>query len=155
MQSFVMRLGVMILVLASFALAGNDRKFIPYTGSNNAPLSRAVLVGDTLYIAGHIGTDVVTGKPGTTPEIEARQLMDSLKNTIEAAGFSMEDLVSVQIFCSNLDYVNPFNTVYRTYFHKDFPARAFIGSAKLLSNARFEAQGIAVRRHDRTPQSKK
>jgi enamine deaminase RidA (YjgF/YER057c/UK114 family) len=39
-----------------------------------------------------------------------------------------------------------FNSVYRTYFHGNFPARAFIGSGKLLFGARFEVQGIAVKK---------
>jgi enamine deaminase RidA (YjgF/YER057c/UK114 family) len=39
-----------------------------------------------------------------------------------------------------------FNSVYRTYFHGHYPARAFIGAGKLLFNARFEIQGIAVKR---------
>jgi 2-iminobutanoate/2-iminopropanoate deaminase len=36
-----------------------------------------------------------------------------------------------------------FNSVYRTYFQGEFPARAFIGSGKLLFDARFEVQGVA------------
>ena len=39
-----------------------------------------------------------------------------------------------------------FNKVYRTDFKKEFPARAFIGAGTLLLNARFEMQGIAVKR---------
>ena len=119
------------------------------------PLSRAVLVGDTLYIAGHIGTEPATGKLGATPEIEARLLMDSFKNTIEQSGLGMEDLVSVQIFCTNLDYVSGFNSIYRTYFHGEFLPRALIGANKLLSNARFEIQGIAVKKHDKPSSTKK
>jgi enamine deaminase RidA (YjgF/YER057c/UK114 family) len=58
----------------------------------------------------------------------------------------MDDLVSVQIFCPDLSLYEKFNEVYRTYFTKDFPARAFIGSGPLLRGGRFEAQGTAIRR---------
>jgi len=78
-----------------------------------------------------------------------------LKNTIENSGLDMDDVVSVQIFCTNLDYIDAFNTVYRTYFHGDYPARALIGANKLLLNARFEVQAIAVKKHTRSTQGKK
>jgi enamine deaminase RidA (YjgF/YER057c/UK114 family) len=45
-----------------------------------------------------------------------------------------------------VSYYEAFNGVYRTYFHDNYPARAFIGSGKLLFGARFEVQGIAVKR---------
>jgi len=54
--------------------------------------------------------------------------------------------VSVQVFCSDVSHYDAFNRVYRTYFKKEFPARAFLGSGTLLFGARFEVQGIAVRR---------
>jgi 2-iminobutanoate/2-iminopropanoate deaminase len=113
---------------------------------NDAPFSEAVLAGDTLYIGGHIGLDPKTGKPGATPEEEARLMLDSFKRTIEAAGMSMDDLVAVQVFCSDVTLFDVFNSVYRTYFQGAYPSRAFLGSGKLLFDARFEVQGIAVKR---------
>ena len=111
----------------------------------NLPFSDAVWHGDTLYLCGHIGLDPQTGKPGITPEEEARLVMDGVKRTLEAAGLTMDDLLSVQIFCSDVSLFERFNTVYRTYFSGEFPARAFLGSGRLLFDARFEVQGIAAR----------
>jgi 2-iminobutanoate/2-iminopropanoate deaminase len=59
---------------------------------------------------------------------------------------TMDDLVQVQIFAADLADYAAFNTVYRTYFTREFPARAFLGSGALLNNARFEVLGIAVKR---------
>ncbi|HET9365503.1 MAG TPA: RidA family protein [Candidatus Angelobacter sp.] len=109
----------------------------------NLPFSDAVWHGDTLYLSGHIGLDTKTGKPGATPEEEARLVLDGIKRTLEAAGLAMENLVSVQIFCSDVSLFEKFNTVYRTYFQGEFPARAFLGAGRLLFDARFEVQGIA------------
>jgi hypothetical protein len=50
------------------------------------------------------------------------------------------------VFCPDLTLCQEFNEIYRTYFIKDFPARAFIGSGPLLRGGHFEMQGIAVRR---------
>jgi 2-iminobutanoate/2-iminopropanoate deaminase len=105
-----------------------------------------VVVGDTLYIAGHIGIDSKTGKPGETPEAEAKLVMDAIQRTVEAAGMGMDDIVSVQVFCTDVSNYEAFNGVYRTYFHGDYPARAFLGSGKLLFGARYEVMGIAVKR---------
>lgn len=137
------------IVLSTLVVAAQDRKHIVLKraeAAKNAPFSEAVLVGDTLYVAGHIGLDPQTGKPGVTTEEEARLVMESIKKTVEAAGMTMDDLVSVQVFCSDVGFFDAFNGVYRTYFHGDYPARAFIGSGKLLFGARFEVQGVAVRK---------
>ena len=109
------------------------------------PFSQAVLAGDTLYVSGNIGFDPKTGKPGGTAEEEARLVMNSFKESIEAGGMTMDNLVSVQVFCSDLSLYQSFNTVYRSYFHGKFPARAFIGAGKLLFGARYEVMGVAVR----------
>ena len=77
---------------------------------------------------------------------EARLVLNDVKATLEAAGMSMDDLVSVQVFCSDVAHYDAFNRVYCTYFTKEFPARAFLGAGTLIFGARFEVQGIAVRR---------
>jgi 2-iminobutanoate/2-iminopropanoate deaminase len=109
------------------------------------PFSRAVRVGDTLYLSGDIGR-TPDGKVPEDPEAEARLVLDSVKKTLGEAGLTMDDLVSVQVFCADVALFDTWNGVYRTYFSKEFPARAFIGSGKLLFGARFEVQGIAVKR---------
>ena len=77
---------------------------------------------------------------------EARLVMDGIKTTVEAAALSMDDVVSVQIFCTDLKLYETFNAVYKTYFHGDCPARAFIGTDKLLRGGRHEVMGIAIRK---------
>lgn len=83
---------------------------------------------------------------GGTPADAARRVLDGLKKNAEAAGVTMDDLVSVQVFSSNLDDYQAFNDVYRTYFKGPMPARAYLGAARLLGDARFEVMGVAVRR---------
>lgn len=111
-----------------------------------APFSDAVLVGDTLYLAGRIGIDPVSGKPPADAEQEARLVLDGVKAVLAEAGMGMDDLVTVQVFCPDLSLYDGFNAVYRSYFSGDFPARAFVGSGPLLRGGRFEVQAIAVRR---------
>jgi len=111
-----------------------------------APFSNAILAGDTLYLAGNIGIDPKTGKAPEKIEDELKILFDSYKATLAKAGMTMDDLVYVQIFCTDLAYYDKFNAAYRAQFSKDFPARAFIGAGSLLRGGHFEMQAIAVRR---------
>ena len=73
-------------------------------------------------------------------------VLDKVQARLKAAGLTMDDLVTVTIYCSDVKHYDAFNQVYRTYFTREYPARAFIGAGTLLFNARFEVQGIAVRR---------
>ena len=139
---------VSVLLACSPAVAA-DRKYIidpKPADAKNLPFSDGVLVGNTLYIAGHIGLDPKTGQAPADVEQEAKLVMDGIKTTVDGAGLTMDDLVSVQIFCTDLKFYDTFNKVYRTYFHGDFPSRAFIGTDKLLRGGHFEVLGIAIKK---------
>lgn len=125
----------------------SSRRYINLPGAREGrPFSDAVMVGDTLYLAGRIGVDPKTGKKAATPEDEAKLILDGFKAVLAEAGMTMDDLVFVQVYCSDVKLFDRWNAVYRTYFGKELPARAFIGSGPLLFEASFEMQGIAVRR---------
>jgi reactive intermediate/imine deaminase len=126
-------------------IIGPSRHIVLPGRKDTLPYSDAVLAGNTLYLAGKIGIDPETGKPPVELEKEIRFLLDGMKTTLAAADLTMDDLVSVTIFCPDLSLYDKFNEIYRTYFTKDFPARAFIGSGPLLRGGRFEAQAIAIR----------
>jgi 2-iminobutanoate/2-iminopropanoate deaminase len=137
-------------VLASMVCfaAGSDRTFIVKDRSaarSPLPFSEGVVVGNTFYVAGHIGIDPATDRAAADSGSEAKLVMDAVKNTVEKAGFKMDDLVTVQVFCTDLALYDSFNSIYRTYFHEHFPARAFIGVDKLLRGAHFEVMGTAVK----------
>jgi enamine deaminase RidA (YjgF/YER057c/UK114 family) len=117
----------------------NPRSAANADTANQPPFSGAVLAGDTLYLSGMLGT-------GDTAEAAARAVLTSIQNTLKQASMTMDDLVSVQIFCPDVANFDAFNKVYRTFFTREFPARAFLGSGTLLNNAKFEVQAIAVRR---------
>jgi 2-iminobutanoate/2-iminopropanoate deaminase len=143
----VFHLPILTAFFAVLGLAATTGKRIRLEGTvrRKLPFSDAVWHGDTLYLSGHIGLDAKSGLPPGTAEEEARLVLDGVKHTLEAAGLTMDDLLSVQIFCSDVALFETFNTVYRTYFKGEFPARAFLGSGKLLFDARFEVQGIAAK----------
>ena len=152
MKQTMVSAGLVLVGLAAGSILGGataapGRRHINLPGrAVAAPFSDAVLVGDTLYLAGRIGLDPATRKPPATAEEEARLVLDQLKVVLAEGGMTMGDLVSVQVFCSDVSLFDTWNRIYPAYFGKDLPARAFIGSGPLLFGARFEVQGIAIRR---------
>jgi 2-iminobutanoate/2-iminopropanoate deaminase len=143
-QSFIL----FLFVLVPSMVAQTDRKHIildPSPERSGSPFSDCVLVGNTLYVSGHVGVDPKTGKLPASAKEETRLLMDELKHTVEGAGLTINDLVMVQVLCTDLELFDTFNSVYRTYFQGGFPARAFMGCSKLLFGAHFEVTAIAVK----------
>jgi enamine deaminase RidA (YjgF/YER057c/UK114 family) len=152
------RAGFAFLVLAAaglFAVRGAfsqapaqpTRRAIHLPDANpQLPFSDGILTGNTLYLAGRIGLDK-SGKPPAEVTDEIKILLDQIKATLAQADMTMDDLVYVQIACTDLSLFDKFNGLYKTYFTtKDLPAREFIGAAALLRGGHFELQAIAVRR---------
>ncbi|SRR6266481_3100094 len=148
MRSLAAKALLVVLVGASaVAAAAEDRhvRLRSRDAKDDRPFSDAVRVGKTLYLAGRIGLDPATQKPPADAATEVRNVMDQIKAVLAQEGMTMDDLVTVQVFCTDLSLYGTFNDVYRGYFTKGFPARAFIGSGSLLAGGRFEVQGIAVK----------
>jgi 2-iminobutanoate/2-iminopropanoate deaminase len=143
-----------MLAPLALAAADKDHNYVvlePSAARSQLPFSDAVQAGNTLYVAGSIGLDPKTTADMKTARVpddsaeEAKLVMEAVKRTVEGAGYKMDDLVSVQIFCTDLALYAAFNDIYRTYFHGHFPARAFIGVDKLVRGAHFEVMGTAVK----------
>jgi len=142
-----------IAALAAFATSAStgkfpDRRHIEPRAAADAtalPFSGAVLVGDTLYLSGDIGLEPGNKVPKEAAA-EARLLMESFEKRLAAAGMTMDDLVYVTVYSSDVSDYAVFNAEYRKHFRREFPARAYIGAGKLLFGARWEMQGVAVRR---------
>lgn len=145
----MLTLSLLFAVLAATAVAAADkptRKHINLRPAANLPFSDAVLVGDTLYISGQLGLDPKTGQAPADVEQEARLLLDTIQSILKEAGMDMDDLVYVTVYGTDLALWDRFNAVYRPYFKKEMPARAFLGIQDLLRGARFEIQAMAVKR---------
>ena len=153
-RSALLILPLLVLVAACEAEDDDDlheeRTTVEYVNPRSpadgevGPFSGGVWVGNTLHLSGTLGLE--GGQVPETAEQEATNVLDNINATLESAGLTMDDLVSVQVYASDVGNYGAFNSVYRTYFTTEFPARAFLGSGTLLFGARFEVMGIAVRR---------
>ena len=110
------------------------------------PFSQAVRAGSTLYLSGQLAIDPASGelvKGGI--EAQTRQVLENLKAVLGAAGYSLENVVSCQVFLEDLDDFAAMNRVYATYFPKEPPARATVEVAELARHAAIEISAVAVK----------
>ena len=145
MNKVVTFLFLVTLVGCSAIAGANTTYFKSEVAGQDLPFSDAALVGNTLYISGKGGVLPGTRTVPENPKEEARLMMEDFKITLELVDMTMDDLVYVTVYCTDLDLYSDFNEVYRGYFSKEFPPRAFVGSGPLLLGMRFEMQGIAVK----------
>lgn len=109
------------------------------------PYSQAIKAGNTLYMAGQIPLDAVTGElVNTDVTAEIRQILKNMKAVLEAAGASFENVVKVTVFITDIDYFADVNTIYAEAFSKNPPARSCVVVKALPKGARVELEAIAV-----------
>lgn len=107
--------------------------------------SQAVKVGDTVYLSGQIPLDPVQ-MVLVEGDFEAQtvQVFENLKAVAEAAGGSLNDVVKLNIFLTDLSNFAKVNEVMSRYFQQPYPARAAIGVAALPKDAQVEMDGVMV-----------
>ena len=109
------------------------------------PYSQAVRAGNILYLSGQLGLDPATGKlAGEDFASQARQALDNQKAILEAAGFSMKDVVQCQVFVTDMNNYPALNEIYQEYFLADFPARAVLEVSRIPADGLIEIMMTAV-----------
>jgi len=108
------------------------------------PYSQAIQVKNTLYLAGQIALDPVTGKmlEGNI-EVQTHRVMKNLRAVLLKAGFSFNDVVQSQVFLSDINNYKPMNAIYAEYFSDKPPARAVVEVARIPRNALVEIMLVA------------
>ncbi|GAB2946771.1 RidA family protein [Aquaspirillum soli] len=107
--------------------------------------SQAVRAGNTVYLSGQIPLDPTTMQcvEGGFAE-QAHQVFKNLQAVCEAAGGSLNDIVKLNAFLTDLSNFAVFNEVMAQYFTQPYPARAAIGVASLPRGVMVEADGVMV-----------
>lgn len=110
------------------------------------PYSPAIDVNNTLYVSGQIGVDPLTGKlvEGKIEE-QTRQVLKNLKNVIEKAGYTMENVAKCTVLLSDISFYSTVNQIYMEFFPKDPPARMAFAVKDLPMGALIEIDAIAVK----------
>jgi len=107
--------------------------------------SQAVKVDNTVYLSGQIPLDPETMQLVSDDFREqARQVFKNLTAVCEAANGSLDDLVKLNLYLTDLSNFAAVNEVMEELFNKPFPARAAVGVKELPKGALFEAEGVMV-----------
>jgi len=118
--------------------------------TNKAPAaigtySQAIKTGDTVYLSGQIPLD-----PDTMELVEGdvathiRRVFDNLNAVCEAAGGSLQQLVKLNIYLTDLSHFQLVNSIMAEYFEQPYPARAAVGVASLPKDSVVEMDAIMV-----------
>ncbi|MDR1075465.1 MAG: RidA family protein [Xanthomonadaceae bacterium] len=109
------------------------------------PYSQAVRSGNTVYFSGQIPLDPATGEiVAGDIAAQARRVFDNLKSVAEAAGGSLDRIVRLGLYLTDLNEFAAVNAVMREYFSAPYPARSTIGVAALPKGTAFEADAVMI-----------
>ncbi len=111
------------------------------------PYSQAVAAtgGRTVYLSGQIGLEPATGElVSENFEGQVRQAFANLKAVIEAAGGSLDSIVKLNLFLTDLSKFGSVNAIMADIIPQPYPARSTIGVASLPKGAQFEVEAIIV-----------
>jgi len=123
-------------------------KFIqtPKAPSAIGPYSQATVVNNMVYTSGQIallanGSDELLGADVAT---QARQVLNNLREVLEAAGSSLENVIKTTIFIADMDDFVTINEIYESYFKDHKPARSTVAVKTLPKNALVEIDAVAL-----------
>jgi 2-iminobutanoate/2-iminopropanoate deaminase len=133
-----MKIPLLALLLAA-ACAAPRTDHLPAEGALG-PYSAAVSAGDLVFLSGKIG------QRGGPFAVEAGTAIDAVEADLEKLGLGLADVVSVQVFVTDIGLYPELNQVYAERFPKPYPARTTVGVSALPGGARIEVQAIAARR---------
>ena len=77
-------------------------------------------------------------------EIEIRQVLDNVKAILDQGGSSMDSIIKLTVFLTDLDYFAKINNVFQDYFKKNPPARSVVEVSALPMGARIEIEAVCM-----------
>ncbi|GHB00872.1 RidA family protein [Modicisalibacter luteus] len=109
------------------------------------PYSQAIKAGNTIYLSGQIPLDPQTMElvEGDIA-VQARQVFTNLRAVCEEAAGSLQDIVKLNLYLTDLNDFATVNQVMEEFFQAPYPARAAVGVKALPKGSQFEAEAVMV-----------
>ena len=120
-----------ILLLAALPLAAQKKVIAPPEIPPSPNFSAAILSGGTLYVSGMIGQDLKTKQVPANFDDEVKAVLSNIGIVLKAGGMDYKDVVSVQVYLTDMDLFPKMNAVYTTFFPEPRPTRTTVGVTKL------------------------
>ena len=109
------------------------------------PYSQAVKAGNLMFISGQIPLDPETSDlVSQSIEDQAKQVLENVKSICEAAGYSLDDIVKISIFLTDLSNFAVVNDMMKEYFSEPYPARATVEVSGLPLGVNVEIEAIVL-----------
>ncbi|ATW28024.1 RidA family protein [Candidatus Formimonas warabiya] len=110
------------------------------------PYSQAILTGNHIYTSGQIPIDPATGNiAGTDIETQGRQVLENLKNILEASGSGLGKVIKTVVFIKDLNDFALINEIYAAYFSEPYPARSCVEVSRLPKDVLVEIEAVAIK----------
>ena len=109
------------------------------------PYSQAIRTDSFIFTAGQVGLDPSTGElvAGTVEE-QTRQALSNLRNVIEAAGSSMDNVVKTTVFLKDMADFPKMNAIYAEFFGENPPARSTVAVVALPKGGLVEVEAVVI-----------
>ncbi|MDE2118480.1 MAG: RidA family protein [Betaproteobacteria bacterium] len=104
--------------------------------------SQAIRVDGTVYLSGQIGLDPSTMQMVEGIDKQIHRVLQNLRAVATAAGGSLDDVVKLNVYLTDLGNFTMVNEIMATYFHQSYPARAAMGVSALPRGALIEMDGV-------------
>jgi reactive intermediate/imine deaminase len=105
--------------------------------------SQATRHGNTVYISGQIPLNPATMEMiEESIEAQIHRVFLNLQAICESAGGTLDDILKLNVFLTDLQNFSAVNTIMAEYFSEPYPARAAIGVAALPRDARVEMDAV-------------
>src|ERR1043166_3110621 len=122
-----------ILLLAALPLAAQKKIIAPPEIPPSPNFSAAILSGGTLYISGMIGQDLKTKQVPANFDDEVKAVLSNIGIVLKAGGMDYKDVVSVQVYLTDMTLFPRMNAVYTTFFKEPRPTRTTVGVTTLAA----------------------
>ena len=92
----------------------------------NPNLSPATRFGNLVFVAGQTGRHPITGQVGKDVREQTRNALERVKRVLEAAGTSLDNVLTVTTHLTRRDDLAAYNEEYARYFPTGKPARTTV-----------------------------
>lgn len=109
------------------------------------PYSQAIRTDSMVYTAGQIALDPATAElVAGGVEDQTRQVLNNLRNVLEAAGSSLDLVVKTTVFLKDMNDFPKMNSIYAEFFGENPPARSTVAVAGLPKGGLVEIEAVAL-----------